>query len=215
MERHRIAYIDESNDELIRFQQRMDDTFEVFATLPQPNLDEFVHELLTLNVKAFVADFRLNEYRSDTQGTIAYNGAELIEALLSIRQGFPCFVLTSYDNDAVTEIGDVNYVYPKEILTTSIGQVPLAEKIRIQIEHYQARIAKSNARFHELLRKSELTELTEVEENELLNLDSYLERSLNSHNVLPPEKKELLSIGRLNDLIESTQNLLKALREQK
>jgi hypothetical protein len=75
-------------------------------------------------------------------------------------------------------------------------------------------LVKKNARFHELLEKSDTEELTEAEENELLNLDSFLESTLNDHNALPLEKKSELAVGKLDELLNSTNELLKALKGQ-
>ncbi|NJO18503.1 MAG: hypothetical protein HC877_23060 [Thioploca sp.] len=175
-----------------------------------------MEELLNSGAEAIIADHRLNEYRDEVAGPIDYTGTQLLERIWEIRKGFPGIVLTSHDDDAVQAIENVNYVYSKEILFTDkpVGQVTLAEKIRIQIEHYQATLAKKSARFHELLEKSDTGELTEAEENELLNLDSFLESRLNNHNALPPEKKSKLAVGKLDELLNSTTELLKALKGQ-
>ena len=99
MKKHKVAYIDESRDEILKFQRRVSEIFEVVYFLPKPKFDKFVGELLNSAAEAFVSDFLLNEYRTDVKEAISYTGADLIEEILRIRQGFPCFVLTSYDND--------------------------------------------------------------------------------------------------------------------
>lgn len=217
MEKHWVAYIDEKRSEIREFQRYVHSTLDVLDFIPKPDLDEFVEELLASGAEAIVADHRLNEYRDEVEGPINYTGTQLLQRIWAIRKGFPGIVLTSYDGDAVQEIEDVNYVYPKEILfrDTPIGEVELAEKIRIQIEHYQAKITKQTARFHELLEKSDTIELTEAEEDELLNLDSFLEGTLNDHHAIPLEKKRKLTVGKLDDLLDSTNNLIKAIKGQK
>lgn len=216
MKKHTIAYIDEDQKDVTRFQRRVHKTFDVLGFMPRPDLDDFVIELLTSGAKAFVVDFRLSVYRENVEGHISYNGAELVERILSIRKGFPCFVLTSFDDEAIQEIGDVNYVYPKEIVigNKKIGQVTLAEKIRVQIEHYESNVIKNSNRFYELVEKSEDNSLSEEEENELLKLDSFLESTINDHDSLSDEKKNKLAIGKLNELINSTNSLLEELRSK-
>lgn len=216
MKKHKVAYIDENSRDIRNFQRRVHETLEVIDFIPQPDLDEFVQELLHSEAEAFVVDFRLNEYRTEVERPITYNGSELIEKILEIRKGFPCFVLTSFDEDAVQQTIDVNYVYPKGILNPDKqpGKITLADKIRVQIEHYQANLAKQNERFHGLLAKSEEVSLTEAEENELLKLDSFLESSLEHRESLSPEKKSQLAVGKIDELIHSTQELLKALKEE-
>ncbi len=214
MEKHKVAYIDEQSSEIRNFQRYVYSTLDVLDFIPKPDLDEFIEELLNSGAEAIIADHRLNEYRDEVEGPIDYTGTQLLERIWQIRKGFPGIVLTTHDDDAVQEIENVNYVYPKHILDKPVGQVTLAEKIRIQIEHYQATLAKTNARFHELLEKSDTGELTETEEIELLNLDSFLESTINDHNALPPEKKNKLAVGKLDELLNSTNQLLKALKGQ-
>lgn len=186
----------------------------MLAFLPKANLDEFVEELLTSSAEAFVVDFRLNEYRDDVGEAISYTGADLVERIIKFRKDFPCFVLTSYDADAIQKVPDVNYVYAKEIIESDnpLGQVTFAEKVRVQIEHYQATIQSKTDKFHALLDASETRDLTEAEENELLELDSYLESALNDHLALPKEKKSQLAVGRIDELITSTTDLLRFLK---
>lgn len=216
MKKHRVAYIDENSRDIRNFKRRVYETLDVIGFIPKPDLDEFVQELLNSEAEAFVVDFRLNEYRTEVEGPITYNGSELIEKILETRKGFPCFVLTSFDEDAIQQTVDVNYVYPKDILNPDKqpGKITLAEKIRVQIEHYQANLAMQNERFQALLAKSESKGLTEAEENELLKLDSFLESAFDDRESLSPEKKSQLAIGKIDELIHSTHELLKALKKE-
>jgi hypothetical protein len=216
MIKHRVAYIDENPDDSRKFQRHVAETLSVLVFLPEPNLDEFVEKLINSDADAFVVDFMLNEYRIAVQEHITYTGAELLDKILEIRRGFPCFLLTSFDNHAVQMIGDVNYVYNKEIINPEqqSGGITLAEKIRIQIEHYKKDIEKVNDRFHELLNKSNEQDLTELEENELLKLDTFLESTINDYQALPLEKKNKLAVGRTNELIISTNELIALLKNK-
>lgn len=216
MNKYKVAYIDEDRSDIREFQRQVHSILDVLDFIPKPNLDDFVEELLNSGAEAIIADHRLNEYREEVKDHINYTGTQLLERVWEKRKGFPGIVLTSHDDDAVQQIENVNYVYPKEMLsnTQSVGKVTLAEKIRLQIEHYQATLRKKDARFHELLEKSNSGKLTELEENELLELDSFLESSLNNYNALPPQKKSLLVTGKLDELLKSTHDLLKAIKGQ-
>lgn len=214
IEKHIIAYVDEQNKEIRNFKRQTYKTLNVLGFLPKKDLNEFVEELLESGVEAIVADFRLNEYRDDVKEPINYTGSELIEKVLERKKDFPCFVLTSFDDHAASETRDVNYVYSKEILKSE-GKITFAEKIRLQIEHYQSMLKEKDDRFHELLEKSEKQELSEEEENELLKLDSYLESAIDDRASLPKEKKDRLAFGKIEDLIESTNELLHKLKKEK
>jgi len=217
MNKHKIAYIDESRDDIAKFQRRVYDAFDVLVFLPKGDFNSFVEELLNSDAEAFISDFRLNEYRNDVKEAIGYSGADLIEALLRMRNEFPCFVLTSHDSDAIQHMTDVNYVYSKEILTIDMGKQgeKFIEKIRVQIEHYNTNINLFSDRLFDLQLLSTERDLTEDEENELLILDTFLENSLNRRNALPPEKKTQLAVGKINELLTSTNELLDLLRDRK
>ena len=214
MNKHKIAYIDESRDEILKFQRRVYEAFDVLVFLPKGDFDSFVHELLNSGAEAFVSDFHLNDYRQDVQEAIGYTGGDLIEALLHIRDKFPCFVLTSYANAAVDRMTDVNYVYSKDVLTQEKQADIFITKFRAQIEHYNINIDSASARFFDLQEKSGERDLTEGEENELLALDTFLENSLNQNSALPSEKKNQLAIGKIEALLASTNELLKLIRNR-
>jgi hypothetical protein len=214
MNKRRIAYIDENRDEISKFQRRVYDAFDVLEFLPKGDFDNFVDELLDSGAEAFVSDFYLNEYRNDVKEAIQYSGADLIEKLLNIRRDFPCFVLTSHDNAAIDRMTDVNYVYSKEVLTEDKQTEKFIGKIRAQIEHYNTNIELFSNRFFDLQEKSMERDLTEDEENELLALDTILENSLNKSRALPAEKKNQLAIGKINELLSSTNELLNLLRDR-
>jgi hypothetical protein len=216
IKKHRVAYIDENPEDSRKFQRHVAETLSVSVFLPKPDLDEFVEELINSGVDAYIVDFLLNEYRTAVKDPIPYNGSDLLEKILETRKGFPCFLLTSFDTDAIQVIGDVNYVYHKEIINPEkqLGGTTLAEKIRIQIEHYQKEIEVANNRFYELLNKSDKQDLSEIEENELLKLDTFLESTLNDHQALPIEKKNQLAVGRINELIISTNELINLLKSK-
>ena len=217
MKKHKVAYVDENNRDIQNFQRRVYEILDVLPFFPKPDIDEFVEELLTSGAEAFIVDFRLNEYRTDVEYPINYDGTEVVEKILAIRKGFPCFVLTSYDGDAIQKTSDVNYVYPKNILVPEKqpGQTSFGEKIRIQIEHYQTSLENKTNRFLELLEKSEKTGLSEAEENELLKIDSFLEKSINNHDALPDERKKQFAIEKIDNLLASTHELLAHLRGEK
>ena len=103
-----IAYVDESKDELDNF---YGDAFEsgYFSEIelvePEENLDQLIAKLLDLEVDALVSDFNLSDDRPT-----AYNGADVVEAFLAKRRNFPCFIRTSFDQDAMGSSSDVNRI---------------------------------------------------------------------------------------------------------
>jgi hypothetical protein len=54
----------------------------------------------------------LNEENSN----ISFDGLELVKEILDETPQFPCFILTSFDSEAVTQGEDVNIVYIKGLM---------------------------------------------------------------------------------------------------
>lgn len=215
MSKHKIAYIDESRDEIMRFQRQVYESLDVEVFYPKEDMDFFIEELLNSGVEAFVSDFHLGHYREDVNVNINYTGGDLIERLLAIRERYPCFVLTSFDNDAVERMNDVNYVYSKQLLTDTKQVRIFIKKVIAQIEHYSQNINDASARFFDLLDRSANRKLTEEEENQLLELDSFLERTLSQKSALPKERKNQLVIEEITKLLSSTNDLIQMLRENR
>lgn len=129
--------------------------------------------------------------------------------------GFPCFVLTSFDANAIQESQDVNLIYPKDILGKKFGETTLPEKVRVQIEHYVAQLKSSSVEFNQLSEKSRARNLNEAEEFRLMELDTILENSVNAKKAVPQTAKQVAGIKKLTELLKSTDELLGELRKEK
>jgi CheY-like chemotaxis protein len=217
MEKHRIAYIDERKEDLEIFQRKFSPDFEVETFFPKSDLANFVEILLKANFDAIVTDHKLAEYREEGCEVATYDGVELVKELQRYRKDFPCFILTSYDDDAIAEADDVNSVYPKGYIEggdNQHGKTSLQERIRRQIEHYLAKVENAKKRFQELLEKHEKDKLSIDEENELLMLDSYLESNICHWRSIPKEKKDSIAINKVVELLDTTRDLLGELKKE-
>ena len=117
-----IVYVDENDDAREDFY--IDATRsrlfkDVIILPPSAELNEMINELLGREFEALITDFRLAD-----AGPVNYDGSVLVERFLEVRSGFPCFIRTSYDDEAVATAADVNRVYSKE----SKGQETLIER---------------------------------------------------------------------------------------
>ena len=216
MKKHRIVYIDEKQEDIESFQRKFESDFEVEVFLPKANLIEFVEILLKANYDAIVTDHKLSEYREEGCEAVSYDGVELVKELRKYRKDFPCFILTSYDDDAIAEADDVNSVYPKGYIEghdTQHGKTSLQERIRCQIEHYQSKVENAKKRLAELLGKHENDKLSIDEENELLKLDSYLESNICHWCSIPKEKKDNIAMNKVAELLNTTRDLLDELKK--
>lgn len=219
---YRLLYIDEDQEQIENFLNYIDDTnsnniFEVITQLPLGDKEEMIDKIIKINPDVIVCDFLLNENIGALGYNIPYNGVELVEDFLSIRNKFPCFVLTAKDQDAVSDSEDVNLVYTKSLMTTEIedtkAKVKFTDRLVKQIEHYKSRIESA---------QSELAELIEVRkkgnadfniERRIIELDDFLERSIDAQNIIPSEFKSFSNSEKLDSMLGKVDELLKKLDE--
>jgi hypothetical protein len=201
MSKFKVAYIDESESDIRRFQRFAYNYFDTIPIKPNPDIEKTLSEVLNSQVDAVIADFELSEQDS----TIHYNGANLINFVLQARELFPVFILTSHENDAVSKGDDVNIIYEK--LEMSSGENFL-ERVKAQIEKYRYKLEASEKRLLSLIEESKIRELNAYEEDELIELDKQIEKSLDRASIIPNvarKKEEAKDISKLlkdvNDLV--------------
>ena len=135
--------------------------------------------------------------------------------ILGKKQNFPCFVITSFDNDAIKVSTDVNIVYIKGILhgaeETIKTKATFIDKIEHQILHYQQQLSKARERLEELIAKSDSSDLNAIEEEELIKLDTFLESSGDASCALPDSLKHSSHLKKLHRLIDDVDLLLSAI----
>jgi hypothetical protein len=213
MKKFRIGYIDETGSEIRAFQRWAKPVFEVIPFPPIPNIEELVESLLGAHLNAIVADFNLNY----GDPTIHYNGHDVISRVLEKREGFPVFVLTSYEAAALPETDDVNNVYDKNRMNESWNPNDvrhLLNRFKLQIEKYLRKIDEQEARLIELLNIKKQRPLDINEENELIELDSKLEKELDKPSAVPQSLKETTHINKLSSLIGKVDALLQKIEEK-
>jgi hypothetical protein len=210
MEKYRIAYVDENPEEIRLFQRYASDDFDVIPLEPPAELENLIEEILESNVLAVISDYNLTEYNKVAR----YDGVDVITAFLEVKPAFPTFVLTSYDESAADESSDVNMVYTKKVLYESQG-MPFKERIRKQIQHYIQRVDAAKAELLTLIEKAREGTLSLLEEERLIDLDNFLEMSINAKCALPKHLKLPSNADKLSEIIESTKLLLSEIRVMK
>lgn len=214
MAQYKILYVDEVESErnrFLRYVHKNDDEkeFTTEALEPDAELEKFLEKILNSNYDAIITDHKLSE----ANPYIQYDGLELVEAILKRRIDFPCFVLTSFDDDAVRDGDDVNIVYIKGLMTSEEGHLAkFIYKIKNQIKHHQKKIEKAKIELEELIKKEYLGA---VDESRLLELDTYIEKTTNRNSSIPPQLKSLSNLSELHKMINNTDQLLAELRGKK
>ena len=137
----------------------------------------------------------------------------LVEEFLQHRQGFPCFVLTAFDDLAVSASEDVNKVYIKNILHNnkeeSKAKAKFLDRVINQIEHYQTKIKEAEIQLIELIELRKIGNTNIQDENKIIELDSFLESIIDRKSSIPAEFKKLSNDEKLNDLLLKVNEILK------
>lgn len=221
---YKVLFIDEQQDDIDTFKDYVEKTnttesIEVISEYPLATLEEMVQHIFKLNPDAVISDFMLNEYKDEVTYNVPYNGVELVNEVLAIRKGFPCFVMTSFDDTAIKESDDVNIVYIKDILhkpeKDTGAKANFLERVEKQIQRYKTRIQEAETKLTELIQLKKEGSATLSQEQEIIDLDHFLEMAVDNRNVIPIEYKSLSNISRLEAIINKVDSLLEKVERKK
>lgn len=200
----KIAYIDEDQSDIRRFQRFSYNFFEVVPIIPKDSIEETCNEILESHVDAIVSDFEFAEQIS----TVHYNGTDLVSLFLKKREGFPVFILTSYEDDAISKGEDVNIIYEKKEMDE--GEQFL-ERVKAQIEKYKHKLETDEKRLLELIAESKKRKLDALEREELAELDSKIEKALDKESRISNILRDDKEASELSELLKKVDELAKSL----
>lgn len=218
---YKLLFIDEEKETLEDFEDFVENfpakiELQAITLLPLAEKEDMLDYIIKLAPDALISDFRLNEMKTDIDYNVPYNGVDLVEEFQSIRNDFPCFVLTALDDEAVNQSDDVNIVYVKNILYKKDegegrAKAQFLDRVISQIEHYQRRIENSKNELTELVKIREAGEADIEIENRIIILDNFLEKSIDARNSIPSEFKTLSNSERLDKILNKVDKLLNKL----
>jgi hypothetical protein len=197
MRKYTIGYVDESDEDVRLFSRFADEIFNIKDFTPIPNLDELVGDILNSNIDALIVDYDLKEENPE----IGYYGESIIDKVLLVKEGFPVFIFTSHDEEGeITEqSNDVDIVIDKEDMSNNKNK--LLKRIKQKIDNYYKQIETKEKRLLELLKKKNEEELTVDEEDELIECDDFLEKTINKSHSIKQHVKESFKDD-VKDMIE-------------
>ena len=204
MNKFKIAYVDEDDVDIRRFQRFSRNYFDVVPIKPDKQLEITAQEILSSHVDAVIADFDLAEQDE----SIHYNGANLISYILEQRENYPVFILTSYEDDAVLKGDDVNIVYEKSEMGD--GEKFL-ERVKTQIEKYYHKLDEDEKRLVQLIEESRKRKLNAFEDEEIIKLDSVIERALDKRSTIPDHIRQRKHSDELLEILKKVDDLEKKL----
>lgn len=207
MIKYRIAYIDESDSDIRRFQRFSYNFFEVVPFIPKESIEETCNDILESHVDALISDFEFSEQLS----TVHYDGTDLVSLFLKKRENFPVFILTSYEDDAISKGEDVNIIYEKKEMDE--GQKFL-DRIKAQIEKYKHKLEEDENRLLFLISESKSRSLDALEIDELKILDSKIEKALDKEGHIPNILRNDKAAYDLSELLKKVDILTKKLEDK-
>jgi CheY-like chemotaxis protein len=218
---YKVLFIDEEKDTLEDFEEFVEKfqskvKLEPITMLPLADLDEMIEMIIKTAPDAIISDYRLNELKTDIVYNVPYNGVDVVEEFQYIRNLFPCFVLTALDDEAVNNSNDVNIVYVKNILYNKEegnAKAKFLDRVISQIEHYKNRIETYRKELAELIEVRKKGEADISIENRIIELDDFLEKSIDGKSVIPTEYKTLTNSTKLDNILNKVDQLLKKLDE--
>lgn len=220
---YKLLFIDEEKETLDDFEDFVEEytgkiELNAITRLPLSEKEEMIEQIIKIAPDALITDFRLNEMKRDIDYNVPYNGVELVEEFQSIRNHFPCFVLTALDDEAVGQSNDVNIVYVKNIIynqevAEGKAKAKFLDRVIIQIEHYKSKIENAKNELSDLVKIRESGNADIEIENRIIFLDSFIEKSIDARNLIPPEFKTLSNANRLDNILDKVDILLNKLDE--
>lgn len=216
MSKYKILYVDEVSYDRRRFQTYIhnNDTDQEFTTVApeiDSELEVFLDKIISDDYDAIITDHKLNEENA----TIQYDGIDLVEAVLKIKADFPCFILTSFDDEAVRDGDDVNIVYIKGLMDSDEEQeghkAKFIDKIKNQIKHHRKKIENAKIELEALIKEEYLDASKEAR---LVELDTYIEKTTNIKSSISPQLKSSLNLRELHKMIDNTDKLLAELKSK-
>ncbi len=225
MSKYKILFIDEemaSFDDFLDYVEKSARSGEInpITQLPLEDLDAMIERIIALNPDAIITDFNLNEKRVDIDYNVPYNGTELLETFLSLRDGFPFFVLTAFDDVAINEADDVNKVYVKHILHKSSkeeatkARATFLDRVIASINHYKSKLKKFEEDLITLLEKKKSGEANYEEERRIVELDSFIEKSIDKNSSIPDEYKISSNVDKLSELLSKVDELINKVNKE-
>lgn len=233
MAKYKIAYIDESQEDIRRFQRFSYNYFDVVPFIPKASIEDTCNEIIESHVDALVSDFEFSEKLS----TVHYDGTNLVSLFLKKRENFPVFILTSFEDDAISKGDDVNIIYEKKemIKKTSSQAAPkietskvdefenkekesrenFLERVKAQIEKYKHKLENDESRLLQLITESRKRKLNDAEIEELSQLDSKIEKALDKESRIPNILRNDKEASDLSMLLKKVDELAKKLDNKK
>lgn len=177
-------------------------------------LSEMTDAVLEANPDCVLIDYRLN-----SEELVDYDGVELAESILGVLRNIPLFILTAYEDDlfrsstfSAYQVYDVEKMFVNgqpcdDVSKSNTAHDELLKKIVKQAINYRHILSSLTEELKSLLEKNQ-QERTAADNSRILEIDSFLEHSLDSQHALPAITRQELTSNDFEKLINKIDALL-------
>jgi len=218
-ERFKLGIIDEDESEVEEFFRFFEEVFEPIEIELVNDKQEIIQNIIDAQVDAVVIDYKLMEHGGSS---LTFNGNELLQELNNRLYNFPAFIMTNYPPDARNHRIDPFRIISKEFMQPDENDPKykegqeLIKTIKALIQNYKDDLKEKEERLLDLIKKRKREgRLSDFEEEEMVELDTFLEKSIDMRSRLPKKWKRLGEISKLDELIKDTQELVDELKRKK
>lgn len=206
MEKYKVLYIDEQEEEREIFESLKDDSLEIETVHPYPTQEEMMRHILEDKYDAVIVDYGL--MKEDAR--VKYKGDDIINRINDAREDFPALIFTQdiTQDDGVDEKVPSTKILLKDDLDIENPE-PFQRKIKSYIRFYKKENERLSYEFNELSIKKRKDKLSDSELERLNYLDQKLERRLHGKREFPNLLKNSETLQHLNELIKDADELLK------
>lgn len=209
MENFKIIYIDEDEKERLNFNLTFDQPHcKLILEHPKSTLNDMIDFIISEKPDAVICDFLLKE----KEPTVDYDGADLLQGLREKNKKLPCFLLTSYESDAIRTTLDVNSVHDKEELIAEDAEKPsFGEKVTQQIKANRKVLGELKDKISGLHKGYAEGNLSADQEKEYNKISLQIEEFIFSNEEISFSINNKSVIERLDKLLDYSDQLIKAL----
>jgi hypothetical protein len=213
---YKIAILDEEQSERDEFVNFFEDAFEVYEISELSSVDDLIDTIKGEHIDAIAIDYRLREHGNYFQ----YNGDYYFKKINEILIKFPAFILTNDPENAKRES-------PKIIPFFILNKNKLHSKnpderksflgdINSYINSYKLEIENKLQELHDLtITKERNGKLSPPEEDTFVELNNFLDKAMDSRSAIPKTFYSQDTTNTLNDILESSNQILQKLSQKK
>lgn len=167
------------------------------------SLEEVINQVVDNQIDVLLIDYQLTSYAS----SVDYTGVGVAQKADNKYLDFPVFLLTSFETELYKhEIFDATKVFDFErYMNDEKEQIELNRKIYEQYLMRKKNLSEKQRELYELLpREGESQEIND----RILELDSFVEKSLDGENALTDEMKKRLLFKESDEIIDLLKKLV-------